>query len=242
MPSAPAARRPAAALFIPLVVLALPAASSCHPLDSGVKSCPGSPMPFGGVETPTTGVPRIDAFDASLHPLAPPRQLLFGKTRATPGLAMAGHLAGTTLVNKQETFSFLSQASQVVSGTITKKVVDATDGTCDYYYTVAVAGTSALAIDRILIEQFLHPNHQLFAAWRNDVLPMGVPPDHAQRTAAPGDTITFKITVGVQPGQSSRPMLLDSDVGSTKNAGSLRLRATDGSLSDPIPAWVPNWP
>jgi len=241
MPTPPFTRRPAAALATVLAGLVLPAASFSHPLDSGVKSCPGIPMPLDGTGAPT-GVPRIDAFDAALGVLTMPLQLLYGTTRVTPGQAMVGHLVGTTIVNKQDNFSFMSLADQVVSGTITRKVVDANDGTCDYYYTVTVAGTSALAIDRVIVGQFLHPKHQLYASWRNDVLPMGIPPDHAQRTANPGDTITFKIAVGVQPGQTSRPMLLDSNVGSTKNVGTLRLRATDGSLSAPIPAWVPNWP
>jgi hypothetical protein len=241
MPNAPIARRPGAApLAAAHAGLVLPAAF-CHPLDSGVKSCPGIPMPLDVAET-ATGVPSIDAFDAALRDLAEPRQLRFGTTRVTPGLAMTGHLSGTTIVNKHQTFSFLSQAHQVVSGTITKKVVDAQDGTCDYYYTLAMSSTSALGIDRVIIYQFPHPSRKLYAAWRNDVQPMGIPPDHAQRSAAPGETITFKIAVGVQPGQSSRPMLLDSNVGSTKNTGSLQLRATDGSLSGPIPAWVPDWP
>jgi hypothetical protein len=246
MPTAHAASRPTnarAAALGALVALALPATGSATPVDSGVKSCPGTPTrpPFGP-DAPPTGVPRIDAFDAALGVRTAPHQLLPGTTRSTPGEAMAGHLVGPNIVNKQETFSFFSTGSQVVSGTLTKKVVNATDGTCDYYYTIEVSGTSALGIDRLIIEQFMHPVHHLYGAWRNDVLPMGVPPDHVQRSAGAGDTITFRIVVGVQPGQSSRPLLLDSDVGSTKNAGTLRLRASDGSLSDPIPAWVPNWP
>jgi hypothetical protein len=206
-------------------------AADVSPLDSGVKSCPGSPVPWQ---------PRGD------HPApsgqAQPRQLLPGTTRATPGEAVAGHLVGAVIVDEPAPFSFLAQGNQLVSGTLTKKVINATDGTCDFYYTVTVAATSALAIDRVVLGQFFHPAHGLYAAWRDDVLPQGVPPDHAQRSAGAGATITFRIAAGVQPGQTSRPMLLDGAVGSTKNTGTVRLRAADGTLSDPIPAWVPDFP
>jgi hypothetical protein len=214
-----------------LAIVAADAASAADdsPVDSGVKSCPGSPVPWQPRGDPAASVEG-------------PRQLLPGTTRATPGEPMTGHLVGNVIVNEPVPFSFLAQGNLPVSGTLAKKVVNATDGTCDFYYTVSVSANSALAIDRLVIEQFLHPAHGLYGAWRNDVLPQGIPPDHVQRSAGAGDTITFRIAAGVQPGQTSRPMLLDGAVGSTKNAGTVLLRAADGTLSDPIPAWVPNWP
>jgi hypothetical protein len=208
------------------------AAADESPVDSGVKSCPGSPVPWQPGGDPAASAPAP----------APPRQLLPGTVRVTPGEAVTGHLVGQVIVDEPVPFSFLGQGSVPVSGTLVKKVVDATDGTCDFYYTVVVAPTSALAIDGLVIGQFLHPAQGLYGAWRDDVLPQGIPPDHVQRSAGAGATITFRIAAGVQPGQTSRPLLLDGAVGSTKDTGTVRLRAADGTLSGPIPAWVPNWP
>jgi hypothetical protein len=232
-------RRPALAATL---ALGLAAASFGTLADSGVKSCPDSPsrLPYGhGPSHPT--LDEYDAFDAMLQPMAMPRQLLPGTRRATPGLPMTGHLAGPAIVSESIAFTFLSRDGHVVSGTLQTEVVDA-DCSCDFHWQVQMSPSSWLGVDQVIVRQFPHPEHQLYAAWRNDELPLGVPPDHAQRSSGTGTTITFKFAAVVMPGQDSRWMFLDSAVDKAKKAGTLQLRATDGSLSAPIATWVPVWP
>jgi hypothetical protein len=74
------------------------------------------------------------------------------------------------------------------------------------------------------------------------VVPLGIAPDHARRSVGLGNTITFDIGAVVMPGQDSRWLLLDTAIDKTKKNGTIQLRATDGSLSAPIPTWVPVFP
>jgi hypothetical protein len=233
--------RPRCPALAATLALGLAATSFGAHADSGVKSCPDSPsrLPYGQV--PPRILDEYDAFDAMLQPMAMPRQLLPGTQRATPGVPMTGHLAGPAVVSESIGFSFLSQDGHVVSGTLWTTVVDA-DSSCDFHWRIHMSATSWLGVDQVIIKQFPHPDHQLYGMWRNDVLPLGVPPDHAQRSSGTGKTITFKIAAGVMPGQDSRWMMLDSAVDKTKKVGTLQLRATDGSLSAPIATWAPKWP
>jgi len=139
-------------------------------------------------------------------------------------------------------FSFLAFDMTVVSGTLVQKVVNADDKTCDNYWTIHVSPTSSYGIDRLIINQYTHPALKLYGAYRSDLVPGGVAPDHVQRSPGLGNKITFKVNAVVQPSEVSRPLLLDTFVGKTHKTGTVQLRATDGSLSAPIATWVPVWP
>jgi hypothetical protein len=246
-------RRRRAALVAASFGLGLAALSITAHAGPGDTSCPGSPSqpPFNPPAAPPPPPPGGDVeFDDLLQqlvpqvvePNTPPLQLLPGKTRVTPGEGLASHLQGPALFTESVPFSFMSNSGQLVSGAIVQKVVNARDCTCDYYWQIHMDDFSALGANGLVIKAFTHPAHELIGNYRNDIVPLGIPSDHVKRSSGNGNTITFDISAIVQPSQVSRQLLLDSSVGMTHKTGTVQVRATDGSLSAPIPAWVPSWP
>jgi hypothetical protein len=231
------------ALAIAALGLGLAATSLVTQAGRGDTSCPDSParLPADPEAPRHELLDTFQAFDALVQPPAMPRQLLPGTRRATPGVSMTGHLAGTSILTESVPFSFLSQDGHPISGTVDTEIVDSYC-TCDFYWRLHMAETSWLGIDQVIIGNFPHPEHELYAAWRDDDTPLGIPPDHAQRSPDEGTTIVFRIAMVVQPGQDSRAMLLDSHVGLAQKTATIQLRATDGSLSPPIATWAPKWP
>jgi hypothetical protein len=261
-PHAPSRGVALAAASLGLGLALAPPAASANTTDTGTYACPGSPssaldplppappampVPVEPVEPDDDGVGTV-----GLGVFAPPgadgadpmavMQLLPGTNRVTPGEPLSPHLNGPAILSQTVTFSFLDHDNHVVSGHLSKKVVNADNKTCDYYWTASVDSSSSLGIDRLIVNAFPHPVHGLYGDWRNDLVPGGVGSDHVKRSSGSGTTITFRIGAVVLPSQSSRPLMLDSAVGLTTQAGTVQLRATDGSLSAPIPTWVPVWP
>jgi hypothetical protein len=242
MKTVPTARARAHAFAIAALGLGLAGAPFVSQAGRGDTSCPDSPtrLPDDPQAARHELLDAYRAFDALLPPGTLPRQLLPGTRRPTPGVAMAGHLAGTTVLTDSTDFSFLTKDGHVVSGTVDTEIVDA-DCKCDFYWRIHVLADSWLGVDQVILKNFEHPAHQLYAAWRDDDTPLGIPPDHAQRSPDPGTTIVFRIGMVVQPGQESRALLLDSQAGFAQKTATIQLRATDGSLSPPIATWAPEW-
>jgi hypothetical protein len=244
-------RRRRAALAAASLGLGLAAVSFNSYAGAGDTDCPGSPSqpPFD----PPPQDPTLPGFDPDfddlmqqlLPPVQPqvqPPQLLPGKNRATPGAALAAHQQGPAIINESIPFSFAAHDGRLVSGVLIQKVVNAHDCTCDYYWQIKMDAWSAWGVNGLVLNQFMHPTHQLYGNYRSDTVPLGIPSDHVKRSPGIGDTITFNVGAIVQPSQVSRQLLLDTAVGVTHKAGSVQLRAADGTLSAPIPAWVPSWP
>jgi hypothetical protein len=243
MKTAPAAHSRAHALAIAALGLSLSGLPFVTQAGRGDTSCPDSPARLPD-DPQAAGHGLLDgfaAFDALLPPGTLPRQLLPGTRRATPGVALAGDLAGTTVLTDSVPFSFLSQDGHTIAGSLDTEIVDS-NCHCDFYWRLHLAPTSWLGIDQVIIGNFSHPAHELYAAWRDDDTPLGIPPDHAQRAPGEGTTITFRIAAGVLPGQDSRALLLDTRAGLASKTATIRLRATDGSVSPPIATWGPAWP
>jgi hypothetical protein len=243
-------RRRGAALAAASLGFGLAALSIDAHAGSGDTSCPGSPSqpPFNPPPEPPPPPPGGDVeFDELMQQYVPvlqpdvaPLQLLPGKNRVTPGEPLSAHLQGPVIINETIPFSFLDHDGLVVTGELVQKVVNGQDCTCKFYWIYRMLAGSSQGADGLVIKQFTHPAHQLYGDYRNDVVPMGIAPDHVKRSAGAGDTITFHIGAVVQPGQGSRQLLLDSAVGATHKTGTVQIRAVDGSLSAPIPAWVPS--
>jgi hypothetical protein len=199
------------------------------PCGGGHCSCPGS--------TTSDQVGTSPGVDTWLTLTSFP--LLPGSTQFTLGtnLISSPGLAGTLIKNVTAPFA---TGSGDTTGTVTQSVVNTDNGSCAMYYQAAVDITSSVCIDALQIAGFKHPKLGLVGDFRNDLVPGGVGSTTVTRSPKPGTSIRFNVLVC--PGQVSRPLFLDTSVDEAKNTGTLRVRGADGTLSQPIPSYVPFQP
>jgi hypothetical protein len=226
------ARRPALQWKFAALGCCIAASTSialANPCGKGHCTCPGSPS------TDQVGtIPGVDTWvTLSSAPLLP------GTTQLTPGtnLIDSPGLAGTLIKNVTAPFA---TGSGDTTGTVTQSVVNTDNGSCAMYYQAAVDITSSVCIDALQIAGFKHPKLGLVGDFRNDLVPGGVGSTTVTRSPKPGTSIRFNVLVC--PGQVSRPLFLDTSVDEAKNTGTLRVRGADGTLSEPIPSYVPFQP
>jgi hypothetical protein len=192
-------------------------------------SCPGS-----STSEQVGAIPGVDTWvTLSSAPLLP------GTTQLTLGtnLIDSPELAGTVI--KSNTVPFETQSGDT-TGTVTQKVVDTNDGSCQMKYQVTNDITSSVCVDALQIAGFKHPKLGLVSDFRNDLVPGGIGSTTVKRSPKPGTNIRFNVLVC--PGQFSRQLFLDTSVDEAKNTGTLRVRGADGTLSQPIPSYVPFQP
>jgi hypothetical protein len=199
------------------------------PCGGGHCSCPGS--------TTSEQVGTVPGVDTWVTLTSAP--LLPGKTRLTPGtnLIDSPELAGTVI--KSNTVPFETQSGDT-TGTVTQKVVDTNDGSCQMKYQITNDITSSVCIDALQIDGFKHPKFGLVGDFRDDLVPGGIGSTTVARSPKPGTSIRFNVLVC--PGQFSRQLFLDTSLDEAKNTGTLRVRGADGTLSQPIPSYVPFQP
>jgi hypothetical protein len=199
------------------------------PCGGGHCSCPGSPS------TDQVGtVPGVDTWlTLNSAPLLP------GTTQLTPGtnLIDSPGLAGTLI--KSTTAPFATGSGDT-TGTVTQSVVNTDNGSCAMYYQATNDITSSVCIDALQIAGFKHPKLGLVGDFRDDLVPGGIGSTMVKRSSKPGTSIRFNVLVC--PGQFSRQLFLDTSVDEAKNTGTLRVRGADGTLSAPIPSYVPFQP
>jgi hypothetical protein len=196
---------------------------------NGHCTCPGS-----STSEQVGAMPGIDTWvTLSSAPLLP------GTTQLTPGtnLTDSPGLAGTLIKNVTAPFA---TGSGNTTGTVTQSVVNTDNASCAMYYQAAVDITSSVCIDALQIAGFKHPKLGLVGDFRNDLVPGGIGSTTVTRSPKPGTSIRFNVLVC--PGQVSRPLFLDTSVDEAKNTGTLRVRGADGTLSEPLPSYVPFQP
>lgn len=216
----PLALRPA----LLLTGLLLTAAASVHAA-GGTSTCPGSP-------NLARAVPGVQA----VKPLTP------GSTRQTRGdnEINSPQLAGEWR-DEEVPFSF-SGPSGSISGIFYQSLVNADDATCDCVWRVRLNPWSApgVRVTAVQVSRFNHPKRGLFANYRDDLIPGGVPSVSATRSTGDGSTIRFRFEAGVGPGESSRPLYLDTQRDAVLATGQIVLRTSDGGQwLIPTNAWVP---
>jgi hypothetical protein len=150
-------------------------------------------------------------------------------------------LAGELVVDEIQPFSFMTPGG-IVSGVLQQRVVNADDGTCDCYWRVQLTPGSAptVRVNRLRIKQFSHPQPNLVADFRNDILPDGIGSTEAARSAGAGTTITFKFQPGIGAGDVSQSVFLDTQIIRVRSIGQVQLRTDNGAVSPNFVAYVPN--
>ncbi len=150
-------------------------------------------------------------------------------------------LAGELVVDEIQPFSFMTPGG-LVSGVLQQRVVNADDGTCDCYWRVQLTPASAptVRVDRLRIKQFSHPQPNLVADFRKDILPDGIGSTEATRSAGAGTTITFKFQPGIGAGEVSQSVFLDTQIIRVRSIGQVQLRTDNGAVSPNFVAYVPN--
>jgi hypothetical protein len=216
----------AALLSLGLAFAALPAKA-----DRGTALCPGAFLQSAaqtGVQTTGAGTES-----AALRP---------GRIVATPGTSLddAPDLAGAAVVNVSTPFSFPAPGG-TVTGVLQQWVVNADNGTCDIYWRVKLNPQSApgVRVDRLRIKPFNHPANNLFADFRNDLLPLGIGSTQVTRSAVAGSTITFRFDPGIGPGETSRRVFLDTQIDFVREVGKVQLRTDNGAKSPLLVTYVP---
>jgi hypothetical protein len=216
----------AALLGLGVAFAALPAT-----LSHGTALCPGAFLQSaGGVAVQTAGAGKLSS------PLAP------GGSVQTSGtdLVDSPQLAGELVVDEIQTFSFMTPGG-IVSGVLQQRVVD-TGGICHCYWRVQLTPNSSptVRVNRLRITQFKHPQANLLADFRDDILPRGTGSTQAQRSAAPGNTITFKFEPGIGAGQASQAVFLTTQADSVTNFGGAQVRTDNGASSLKFSTYVPD--
>jgi hypothetical protein len=216
----------AALLGLGVASAALPAKA-----DHGTALCPGAFLQSAGrVAVQTAGAGTL------LSVLDP------GDSVPTSGtdLVDSPQLAGELVVDEIQTFSFMTSGG-IVSGVLQQRVVDA-GGTCHCYWRVQLTPNSAPAVrvNRLHITGFKHPQANLLADFRNDILPLGIGSTRAQRSAAPGNTITFKFEPGIGAGQASQAVFLTTQADSVTTFGGAQVRTDNGASSLKFYTYVPD--
>jgi hypothetical protein len=159
-------------------------------------------------------------------------------TLGSGALGLAGSVIDSTVSIKPFT---INTPDGTVKGQLQQMVVNANDGTCDCYWRVRVLPASAPGWSMPLMRsRFTRtPGAGLFADFRSDLVPLGVAPFEATRSAGSGSTITFKFDPGIAPGETSRWVFLDSQVDFVAEVnGRARLRTDNNVSSEPIVTYV----
>lgn len=133
-----------------------------------------------------------------------------GDLAVLPGTTSAAEpqLAGLIIVDENIPFSFLSTTGTIF-GTVQQRIVRSDlDGTLDFYWRVENNADSAEAIGSFRVGNFVSPEYN--ANYRTDGLG-DVGPDSANRFSSPFESyVNFNFDMGLQPGESSYFMLLDT--------------------------------
>ncbi len=224
------ANRRLAALAAAVLVLGLALGAAPAKADRGTALCPGALFT-------SLSPAHTDFAGGSITA----QQLIPGGTVDTLGsgaLGLAGSVVDSTVSIKPFT---INTPDGTVTGQLQQMVVNANNGTCDCYWRVRLLPASApgVRVKRLRISGMDHPGAGLFADFRSDLLPLGVAPFEATRSAGIGSTITFKFDPGIAPGETSRWMFLDSQVDFVAEVnGRARLRTDNSVSSDPIVTYV----
>jgi hypothetical protein len=165
--------------------------------------------------------------------------LLPGTTQPTFGTDLADSPGLTGKVITSKTFSFETSGGNV-KGSVTLSVINTDKGSCAMCYQATNNSASTGCVDSLQIFGFRHPALGLVGNFRNDLVAGGI--NSTQVSRSPGKGTSIQFDVQVCPGQTSRQFVLDTSVGGAKNTGTLRVRAADGTLSAPVPTYVPENP
>lgn len=188
----------------------------------GNGTCPGSPSLGSGSGEPA----RMAATG--------PRSLLPGQTVPTRGTntTESPSLIGVSWDGSIDSFSIATGHGRI-KGTLYQNLVNADNGTCDCQWLFVLDPDSlpGVRVTGLQITNFHHPKRRLRADFID--LPPGpdIGSDRASRSAGAGTTIRFDFDNGVGPGEASRVLFLDTNVGQVDFSASVQLLFSDGSVS-----------
>lgn len=224
--------RPRVLGWLPAVIacLGLLTATGAALANKGTSTCPGSPSLLGG--SPELG---------GIVELAP-TVLLPGSTVATLGtnLSLSPNLAGdlTEFVNND---IVIDTPGGQIKATLMQRIVNARNATCDCYWRILMDALSKPGVRAtgLLITNFHHPKRKLRGEFRDDSVPTGIGSDRVSRSPGAGTSIRFDFDTGVSPGQTSRMLFLDTNVGTVIFNASVQVLFSDGSVSPVFTAYSP---
>lgn len=198
--------------------------------NKGTATCPGSPSLLGG--SPELG---------GVVELAP-SALLPGSTVATLGtnLSLSPSLAGDLIEFVNNSIVIDTPGGQI-KATLMQRIVNAKNATCDCYWRILMDALSKPGVRAtgLLIRNFNHPKRKLRGDFRDDTVPTGIGSDQVSRSPGAGTTIRFDFDNGVGPGQTSRSLFLDTNVGTVIFNASVQVLFSDGSVSPQFTAYSP---
>lgn len=188
----------------------------------GNGTCPGSPSLGSG----STSLARVTA--------SGPKALLPGQTLATLGTntARSPSLVGVYWDGSVDSFSIPTGHGRI-KGTLYQNLVNADNGTCDcqWQFVLDADSVPGVRVTGLQVTNFHHPRRGLRADFINRPAGPDIGSDRASRSTGTGSTVRFDFDTGIGPGEASRVVFIDTDVGQVDFTASVQLLFSDGSTS-----------